>query len=101
LDILCFFSNYTLDIPDGFSPNNDGRNDTYHIPNIMFTFPDYELEIFNRYGQSIAKLNKDNPEWNGENSKTGKVTTSGVYFYILNYNSNNLEPKQGRIYLSK
>ncbi len=97
----CDPNSFDFFIPDGFSPNNDGRNDTYHIPNIMFTFPDYELEIFNRYGQSIAKLNKDNPEWNGENSKTGKVTTSGVYFYILNYNSNNLEPKQGRIYLSK
>lgn len=88
-------------IPDAFSPNNDGRNDTYLIPNIMFTFPNYEMEIFNRYGQSVTKLNQDNPEWNGENAKTGKVTTSGVYFYVLNYNSNSLKPKQGRIYLSK
>jgi len=96
----CDPSKYDFFIPDGFSPNNDSTNDNYYIPNIEFFYPNYELEIFNRYGQSLFIGNKENPKWNGEN-KTGGQATSGVYFYVLKYNKNDLKPKQGRIYLSK
>lgn len=97
----CDPTTYKFFIPDGFSPNNDGVNDKYFIPNIEFFYPDYELEIFNRYGQSLFKGNSNLPNWDGSNNRTGKVATTGVYFYILKYNKNNIKPKQGRIYLSK
>ncbi|UOB16361.1 gliding motility-associated C-terminal domain-containing protein [Abyssalbus ytuae] len=87
-------------IPGGFSPNSDGRNDLFYIPNIEFIYPDYTLEIFNRYGQSLFKGNKNKPAWDGTNNGAGE-STSGVYFYILHYNKNNLGPKQGKLYLSK
>ncbi|WP_095073389.1 gliding motility-associated C-terminal domain-containing protein [Tenacibaculum jejuense] len=96
----CNPEDYDFFIPDGFSPNNDGTNDEFYIPFIEFFYPDYELEIFNRYGQSLFKGNIDNPKWDGQNTSRSEVT-SGVYFYILNYNKDNLKPKQGRIYLSK
>ncbi len=88
-------------IPDGFSPNGDGRNDVFYIPDIEFFYPDYSLEIFNRYGQSLFKGDRNQPEWDGRNNRSGGESTSGVYFFVLNYNKNNLQPKQGRIYLSK
>ncbi|WP_408041713.1 gliding motility-associated C-terminal domain-containing protein [Tenacibaculum amylolyticum] len=96
----CDPEDYDFFIPDGFSPNNDGVNDLYFIPNIAFFYPEYELEIFNRYGQSLFKGNLSRPQWNGTNA-SGSEVTSGVYFYILRYNKDNLTPKQGRIYLSK
>lgn len=92
---------YKFFIPDGFSPNNDGVNDNYLIPNIQYFYPDYELEIFNRYGQSLFKGDINLPNWNGSNNKNGKTATTGVYFYVLKFNKDNLKPKQGRIYLSK
>ncbi len=97
----CNPEEYGFFIPDGFSPNGDGRNDTYFIPNVEFFYPDFTLEIVNRYGQTLFKGNKNNPAWDGSNNKSGNDTTNGVYFYILNYNKDNLKPRQGKLYLSK
>ncbi len=97
----CNPEDYAFFIPDGFSPNGDGVNDLYYIPNIQYFYPDYQLEIFNRYGQTLFSGNADFPTWNGQNKSSGNNVTSGVYFYILNYNKDNIKAKQGRIYLSK
>lgn len=96
----CNPEDYDFFIPDGFSPNNDGTNDYFFIPHIEFFYPNYEFEIFNRYGQSLFKGDINNAKWNGNNT-SGNEVTNGVYFYILNYNKDSLPPKQGRIYLSK
>ena len=96
----CDPDKYDFFIPDGFSPNNDNTNDQYFIPYIEYFFPNYELEIFNRYGQSLFKGDISKPKWDGQSS-SGSEVTSGVYFYILRYNKDDLKPKQGRIYLSK
>lgn len=87
-------------IPDGFSPNNDGRNDTFHIPNIENIFPRFTLEIFNRYGNSLFKGDAQNPAWDG--SEIGRNTApNGVYFYIITFNQEGYAPRQGRLYLSR
>ena len=46
-------------------------------------------------------IDTDSPKWDGRNVNSGNELTSGVYFYILYYNKENKQPKQGRIYLSK
>jgi len=90
---------YDFYIPDGFSPNGDGRNDTFFIPNIEIIFPNYSLEIFNRYGNSIFRGNAENREWDGKDGN-GQVP-NGVYFYVLHYNREGFEPVQGRLYLNR
>ncbi|MEO1010951.1 MAG: gliding motility-associated C-terminal domain-containing protein [Bacteroidota bacterium] len=82
-------------VPDGFSPNGDGRNDTFTIPNIDLIFPNYTLEIFNRYGASLYKGNGNRPPWDGDNAP------NGVYFYIIEFNKDGNPPKQGRLYLNR
>jgi len=92
-------------IPDGFSPNGDGVNDSFVIPDIEFLYPNYTLEIFNRYGNGMFKGHKNKPGWDGINYKKegigSGVAPNGVYFYILNFNKDNKPPKQGRIYLNR
>ncbi|WP_435263787.1 gliding motility-associated C-terminal domain-containing protein [Tenacibaculum sp. nBUS_03] len=97
----CSEKDYDFFIPDGFSPNGDGINDSYFIPHIKYFYPKYTFEIFNRYGQSLFKGDINSPKWNGKNSSSGNDVTSGVYFYILYYNQDDKSAKQGRIYLSK
>ncbi|MRX67410.1 gliding motility-associated C-terminal domain-containing protein [Flavobacterium resistens] len=92
-------------IPDGFSPNGDGVNDTFVIPNIDFLFPDYYLQIFNRYGNRMYEGFKDKASWDGTNWETGGFThgiaPNGVYFYTLQFNKGNKPPIQGRLYLNR
>ncbi|TDE42424.1 gliding motility-associated C-terminal domain-containing protein [Flavobacterium rhamnosiphilum] len=92
-------------IPDGFSPNGDAVNDTFKIPDIEFIYPNYSLEVFNRYGNLMFSGNKNKPEWDGRNSdsKIGidGFAPNGVYFYVINYNKGNKSPKQGRLYLNR
>lgn len=92
-------------IPDGFSPNGDGVNDVFVITNIDFLFPDYEIEIFNRYGNGMYRGGKDKPGWDGVNYETQGLNhgtaPNGVYFYVIHFNKGNTPPKQGRLYLNR
>ncbi|PVX47749.1 gliding motility-associated-like protein [Flavobacterium sp. 103] len=100
----CTLTPDKLKIPDGFSPNGDGVNDTFQIVDIEFSFPNYTLEIFNRYGNVLFKGDINKPDWNGKNSNSSFIdgdAPAGVYFYIIHYNKDNLPPKQGQLYLNR
>jgi gliding motility-associated-like protein len=94
---------YDFFIPDGFSPNDDGVNDTFKIPKIDFIYPNYSIDIFNRYGNIMFSGNKNRPEWSGktDSGSTGGIAPNGVYFYVINFNKDNKSPLQGRIYLNR
>lgn len=73
---VCFTFNTELVIPNVFTPNNDGFNDTWEIQNIPpNTF--YRLEVVNRWGKIIFKSDDSSKSWNGSN------IPSGTYFYRL------------------
>jgi len=101
----CDAEEYTFFIPDGFSPNGDNINDTFRIPDIEFLYPDYTLEIFNRYGNVMFKGNKNIPNWDGRNAESAGfgdgIAPNGVYFYIINFNKDNRKAQQGRLYLNR
>lgn len=103
--IDCNPAEYALFIPDGFSPNGDHVNDTFRIPDIEFLFPDYTLEIFNRYGNLMFKGNSSKPNWDGKNGEAAGfgdgIAPNGVYFYSIHFNKGNMPPKQGRLYLNR
>jgi gliding motility-associated-like protein len=93
-------------IPDGFSPNGDGINDEFVIENLPMVYPNFGLEIYNRYGNLLYKGNKNNQNWNGTTTESGlnlgsNLLPTGVYFYILNFNDGVRKPVQGRVYLSR
>ena len=95
-----------LIIPDGFSPNNDGINDTFEIPNLAILYPNFKLEIYNRYGSLLytGDINKEN--WRGTTTENGlkldnNLLPTGVYFYILDFNDGIKKPVQGRVYLNR
>ena len=92
-----------LIIPDGFSPNNDGVNDTFDIDDINILVPNFELEIYNRYGNLVYRGGASTPRFNGKSNQTngdGDLPV-GVYFYIFRYNDGINKPVQGSLYLSR
>jgi gliding motility-associated-like protein len=68
-----------------FSPNGDGTNDSWEIENIQRPeFSENEIEIFNRWGQSIwsgTGYNNQDVVWTGT-TKNGKDLPDGTYFYV-------------------
>lgn len=67
-----------------FTPNNDGENDVWVIPN-LYKYPDNRLEIYNRYGQLVYKQYKYESDWNGK--YLGEDLPAGTYFYYLDTSS--------------
>jgi gliding motility-associated-like protein len=78
-----------LFIPNAFSPNGDGLNDTWKIP-AMVLYPDATVSIFNRYGEIIYETKNyiSNP-WNG--SYRGKQQPNGTYVYIIRFAADKYE----------
>jgi gliding motility-associated-like protein len=68
-------------IPNGFSPNSDGKNDTWVIDNII-QFPDCEVEVYNRWGEQLFLSKGYTVPWNGRYK--GKELPVGTYYYIIN-----------------
>jgi len=81
-DYITIFVNADLIVPNTFSPNNDGDNDTWEIIGIE-KFPDCLISIYNRWGQLVFQTTGYNKQkaWNGQ-SKNKNVNES-VYFYEI------------------
>lgn len=72
-----------LYIPTAFTPNNDGKNDVWRIPALSF-YPDFQLSLFNRYGERILYSKNQQVEWDG--TYKGNPQPAGVYIYMLSLN---------------
>jgi gliding motility-associated-like protein len=72
-----------LEIPNTFTPNGDGVNDTWVIPDLD-TYPGATVDIFTRYGQKVFHSNGYGVPWDGTNN--GKPLPQGVYYYIIKTN---------------
>ncbi|MFK8101085.1 MAG: gliding motility-associated C-terminal domain-containing protein, partial [Saprospiraceae bacterium] len=74
-----------LDVPTGFTPNGDGQNDVFIIPELELNpdqYPNNKLSIFNRWGDLIYEASPYNNDWDGKN-KSGRDLPHGTYYYIL------------------
>ncbi len=69
-------------VPNVFTPNGDGENDTFSIQGMENFLGDYSLSIFNRWGNLIFEQEAYLNNWDGKNAN-GKKVPDGTYFYIL------------------
>jgi FOG: PKD repeat len=68
-------------IPNAFSPNGDGINDTWIITNLT-DYRDNTVEVFNRYGQRVFYSLGYTTPWDGRYK--GNPVPAGVYYYVIN-----------------
>ncbi|MFT4063022.1 MAG: gliding motility-associated C-terminal domain-containing protein [Edaphocola sp.] len=69
-----------LSIPNVFSPNGDGINDTWHILQLS-NYPTADVTVFNRYGQQVFKSIGYTQEWDGKHG--GNLVPVGTYYYVI------------------
>jgi len=70
----------TIIIPNIFSPNGDGINDEFFIPNTGML--NLTCDIFNRWGQLLYTITAPNQGWDGI-TPNGDKAPEGTYMYIL------------------
>jgi gliding motility-associated-like protein len=82
-----------LELPTGYTPNDDGYNDSYLIHGIE-AYPENTFIVFNRWGNEVYhkdnyKNNGYNADWHGQNND-GKPLPTGTYYVILTVKNSHL-----------
>lgn len=69
-------------LPGAFTPNGDGKNDLY-IWNSECIPDEYQIEIYNRYGQQIFQTTNPLEPWSGTFQNTD--SPEDIYVYKIRY----------------
>jgi len=77
----------TMRIPYVFTPNGDGSNDRWEIPDFVF-FTDVDIKIYNRYGKEVFSHSgpyTESKAWDGRDLNGNKLPMDS-YHYIIKVN---------------
>lgn len=75
-----------ITIPNVFTPNGDGNNDTWIIAALL-SYPDCTVNIYNRYGAAVYQSKGYQYPWDGR--MNGKALPVGTYYYVIDTKKNN------------
>jgi len=71
-----------IDIPNAFTPNNDGLNDKFG-PHNALKAENYEFKVYNRWGQLVFRSTNWKDKWDG--TIKGLPQQPGVFVWMLSY----------------
>ena len=84
---------YFFYIPNAFSPDGDGINETF-APQGQGVDPDhYQMQIFDRSGMLVFSTRNPYDYWDGRN-KYGQMCPEGVYVYLIRLVNLNSDDKE-------
>jgi gliding motility-associated-like protein len=93
---VCFDNCPYYNLPNIFTPNDDGTNDNL-IPLPYRYIQSIDLIIYNRWGQQVFITNDIDINWNGRNQFTNLKSSSGVYYYKCEVKEIRIEGIQQKI----
>jgi gliding motility-associated-like protein len=68
-------------VPNAFSSNNDGINDTWGIVPVFVR--EYNMKVYNRWGQLVFETDNKKNDWNGDYK--GRTPFDEVLIWIVTY----------------
>ncbi len=80
-------------MPNAFTPNGDGNNDGFLGKGSLLGVTDFNMTIWNRWGEQVFETTDPTEEWNGRQKNTGGVSPAGVYVYLVTFT----EPRGERL----
>ena len=78
-NIVCVDNCPFYELPNVFTPNDDGDNDLY-IPFPYRFIASVDFQVYNRWGQLVFETNDPALLWDGTNP-SGQALQEGVYYY--------------------
>ncbi|PTX19320.1 gliding motility-associated-like protein [Pontibacter mucosus] len=72
-----------IDIPNGFTPNGDGMNDTWVLKNLPNLYPNCQVTVYNRWGSEVFSSKGYKKPWDG--TYKGKRLPDGTYYTIIEF----------------
>ncbi|MGB0525733.1 MAG: gliding motility-associated C-terminal domain-containing protein [Flammeovirgaceae bacterium] len=80
-NIVCNQNCPFYELPNAFSPNNDGINDVYMPIRCPRFVAKVEFSVYNRWGDLVYQSDDNiNLDWDGRN-RNGSVLPTGTYYY--------------------
>jgi gliding motility-associated-like protein len=87
--IITVYENYALFIPNSFTPDGDEFNNTFNVESYGIEMSDFELKIFNRWGELIFVSRDPAIGWDGCFGDNRGISQDGIYTYRLKYKLKN------------
>lgn len=78
---LTVTEDFTLYVPNAFTPNGDGLNDVFHPKGMGFKPESYEMMIYDRWGNVLFRTADVTKGWDG--TFKGTVSANDVYIYKI------------------
>ncbi len=72
-------------LPNAFTPNEDGTNDTYKGVGFVAGLNEFKMQIWNRWGELIFETNNQYEGWNGQKYNKGEQSPQGVYLCVVTF----------------
>ena len=86
ITILVAVADITLYLPNAITPNGDGLNDFFCIPELIRDYlADFEILIYDRWGEMVFHSKDKNFNWYG--GVKGKTYRNTIYQYVIHYSN--------------
>ncbi len=72
-------------LPNAFTPNADGKNDGFVGKGVVRGMEDFEMTIWNRWGELVFRTDNPTLAWNGQKQNTGSHAPNGVYVAVARF----------------
>jgi gliding motility-associated-like protein len=90
---------YSLYVPTAFSPDKDGINDKFIVSGYGIDTDDFNMKVYNRWGEIIFESNDIFEGWDGTYGNNGKIVENGTYIWLVTFKTfNGIEyQKRGQV----
>ncbi len=82
--------------PNAFSPNYDGKNETFKGKGIVEGMNNYQINVWNRWGELVFHTDDPTEGWDGRKNNIGHRLSDGMYVYSYTYFNARNEQKKGK-----
>ncbi|MEZ4807578.1 MAG: PKD domain-containing protein [Flavobacteriales bacterium] len=81
-------------VPNAFTPDGDGINDAWGMSSNVPAVSDFEMYVFDRWGQVIYSTTDPYQPWLGSANNGGEILPPGVFPYLIRFEVDGAETRK-------